>query len=49
MTVFNVITNDDTIGMLKVTAEYTDMWVALLFYILLVFGVNYVIFGLVSA
>ncbi|CAD8094810.1 unnamed protein product [Paramecium sonneborni] len=49
MTVFNTITNDDAVGMLKVATQYTDTWVGLLFYILMVFGLNYLIYGLVSA
>ncbi|CAD8082710.1 unnamed protein product [Paramecium primaurelia] len=49
MTVFNIITNDDAVGMLKVATQYTDTWIGLLFYITMVFGLNYLIYGLVSA
>ncbi|CAD8172436.1 unnamed protein product [Paramecium pentaurelia] len=49
MTVFNTITNDDAVGMLKVATQYTDTWIGLLFYITMVFGLNYLIYGLVSA
>jgi len=49
MTVFNVITNDDAYGLLKAATTYQDVWVGLVFYFAMVFALNYLIYGLVSA
>lgn len=49
MTVFNVITNDDSYGVAVVGTTYQDVWVGMVFYFAMVFGINYLIYGLVSA
>jgi hypothetical protein len=49
MTIFNITTNDDAIGMLKVILRYQQPWIGITFYISVVFSINYLINGLVLA
>lgn len=49
MTIFNIITNDDAIGMLKVVLKVQQPWIGITFYIATVFSINYLTNGLVMA
>ncbi|CAD8081899.1 unnamed protein product [Paramecium sonneborni] len=49
MTIFNISTNDDAVGMLKVVIKFQKPWIGILFYLITVFTINYLIYGLVMA
>ncbi|CAK80287.1 unnamed protein product (macronuclear) [Paramecium tetraurelia] len=49
MTIFNISTNDDAVGMLKVVIKFQQPWIGILFYFITVFTINYLIYGLVMA
>jgi hypothetical protein len=49
MTVFNVITNDDWYGILVLATIHSEIWIALTYCFVMIFVINYMIFGLVMA